>query len=157
MEEKDFTPYIFTGPEYFYKEKTLDWFWTVGLIALVGAGIAVWVHNYLFGLFIIISAVALIIVARRAPRDITYKISPEGINVDTVFYEKKKLKGFKIKDGRDGFDKLILEIDRRFMPVIVFPSPSSDKINIKNNLILIVEEKDIEEPRTAQFMERIGF
>ena len=53
MDEIELDTITWTVPEYSHKERDNDWFWTIGLIAIVGCGIAFWFHNYLFALALI--------------------------------------------------------------------------------------------------------
>ena len=55
MEEIALEKIEWQAPEYKHEEKSMDFLWAIGLIALVMCGFAVWKANYVFAIFLLIS------------------------------------------------------------------------------------------------------
>ncbi|MBP7831690.1 MAG: hypothetical protein KA028_01585, partial [Candidatus Pacebacteria bacterium] len=52
-----------------HKERSVDWFWAIGIITLVGAGTAFFVNNALFGIFILLGGGLLFYTNLNKPND----------------------------------------------------------------------------------------
>ncbi len=103
-----------------HKERTADWYWALGLIALVGAGISIWVGNLLFALIIIISAGSLGTLAARGPREHSVHIDQKGISIDGTLYAFRALKSFWVDKNPDA-PRLYLMTHGIMAPHITLP------------------------------------
>ncbi len=156
MEEIVINPIEWSAPEYSHKERTMDWFWSIGLIALVGAIIAIWFGNYIFAIFILISGACLILFTLRHPQEITFSVKTEGLTIGKDSYEWKTIKGFHIKRGNpDG--KLLILTSKHFLPIYTIPLPENLIQEVGDSLLKIIPNIDLEESRSVLFMEKIGF
>lgn len=144
------------APEYNHKERSNDWYWAIGLIALVGMGIAIWYHNYLFSVFILIAGACLIFFSWRPPETINFVIETKGLSMGRDFFDWKRIKGFDIKK-REPHSKLLVETNKHFMPVYSVIIPEEIIPQVKEELLKIVPSKEIEESKSVLLMERIGF
>lgn len=156
MEEITITPIEWSAPEYSHKEKTVDWFWTIGLLALVGFGIAVWFHNYLFAIFILISGASLILFTLRAPQVVPLSITSDGISMGKEKYEWKQIKGFRIKSA-EPYSKLLILTSKKFLPLYTISFPKELTPDIREALTKATTALDLEESHSMLFMEKIGF
>ncbi len=156
MEEIILDKIEWSAKEYEYKEKSVDFLWTIGLIALVGCGIAIWLSNYLFAIFIIISGASLVLLSVRHPSEMSFTIETEGLTMGKDKYPWKKVKSFDIKK-RDGEAVLAIELDKYMLPVCFVPLPLELVDQVKENLSKVAEHKEIEESPSMKFMEKIGF
>ena len=59
MEEININKIEWKALEYNHKEHGPDWYWAIGLIALVVCGVLIWLKSYLFAIFIIIAGATL--------------------------------------------------------------------------------------------------
>src|SRR3989344_4706004 len=87
--------------EYEYREKSADWFWAVGVIALAAAVTAAILGNVLFAVLIVVGAAALAIHAGREPLVVHFAISERGVSVGKTLYPWKTLDSFWV-ETRDG-------------------------------------------------------
>ena len=94
MEEIILDKVEWSAPEYKHKDKSVDFIWTIGLIAIVMCIIAIWKQNYIFSIFIFISGCALILFSIRPPEEINFLIETEGFSLGKDKYEWKKINGF---------------------------------------------------------------
>ena len=156
MEEILFTPIEWQAPEYTHKERSADWFWTIGLVALVGALLAIWFHNFVFAIFILISGACLIMFTLRPPEIVTFVVKTESLMIGKDEYLWKKIKGFTIKSGSP-YGKLIVLTSKKFLPVYTIPFPPTLADQLRDALPKVTEALDLQESQSMAFAERIGF
>ncbi len=157
MDEIEIETIEWSAPEYNHKyDRHIDWFWTIGLITLVACGIAIWFHNYIFSIFIFLSGACLILFTIKPPEDLNIKIDTSGISMGREFYEWKKVKGFHIIKNKDN-NKLLIEVEKYFLPVYTLPLPTELINKVKENLLKITQHIELKESQSMLFMEKIGF
>jgi hypothetical protein len=144
------------APEYTHKEKSPDFLWTIGLVAVVAAIVAFFLGNYVFGIFILISGACLIMFTSRPPQMMTFSIKTEGLSIGKNIHAWKSLKGFDMKAG-DPYAKLLVETSKNFLPIYTIPMPVSRKEEIRETLKKVIPATSIEESRSMVFMEKLGF
>lgn len=155
MEEITLETIEWQAPEYNHKKRGPDFFWAIGLIALVLAIIAAWMTNYVFAIFIIVSGASLIMFTLREPQDMNFTIKTEGLFIGKDRYEWKNIKGFNVKNG-DPYGKLLIETSKYFLPVYTIPLPTSITEEVKTELIKIIPNKEIGESPSMAFAEKVG-
>ena len=156
MEEIVLNTIEWSAPEYKHKEKSVDFIWTIGLVAIVACIIAVWKSNYLFAIFIIISGGTLILFSIRNPLDVIFSIKTEGFSLGKNKYEWKKIKGFHIKK-ENGEAILLIEINKYFLPVYTIPLPIEKVDEVRESLSKVTKNIELEESKSMKFMEKLGF
>lgn len=158
MDEIKINTINWTVPEYSHKERGNDWFWALGLITIVACGIAIWLHNYVFAIFIIISGCCLILFTLRHPQDVTYIIETKGLSMSKDLYSWKGLKSFNVKNNEvDMYGKLLIETGKHFLPIYTIPFPKELESQIKETLLLILPRSEIDESKSMVFAEKLGF
>lgn len=156
MENEKINKIEWKALEYEHKEHTIDWFWTVGLITIISFIVAIWTHNYLFGVFLLISGFCLILLSIQEPREISYSINNRGLTIGKNIYLWKNLKGFDIKKGQ-GKIKFLIEIDKYFLPKYSFIVPGELADEIKDSMLKFIPRIEIEESKSVMFMDKLGF
>lgn len=157
MENKpQIEPHTWNGPEYKHAPKSIDWLWTIGLLAVVGFVVALFFHNYIFGIFILVSGATLIFFSIRHPQDVSFLLTKDSINIAGKEYPYKKLKGFKIKENEEE-NKLLIMTDGHFLPILTIPLPIESSKQVYDILIEFLPELPLEESPSMIFMEKLGF
>lgn len=158
MKEKNIERINWIAPEYLYKEHSNDWFWTIGLIALVGTIAAIWFESYVFAIFIFISGISLIMFTVKQPKIFEFTIDNKGLMVGKEEFFWKDLKSFNIKELESSeFNKLLVETSKSFLPIYSFFIPKEITEKIRREVGKMVRKSEIDESRTIQFAEKIGF
>lgn len=156
MDETNIERIEWQATEYNHKERGADWFWTIGLVTLVVCITAIWFHNYVFALFVLISGGSLILFTLRHPQVMTFSIDKEGLSIGKDLHTWNKIKGFRVKD--DGINpKLLVMTSRHFLPIYTIPLSLELVASIKEVLLRIIPEMQIEESGSMIFMEKLGF
>ncbi len=157
--EDIFQTITWSTPEYTHKERSVDFFWTIGLITLVVMVFTLWFHNYLFAVFILVSGACLFLFTIRPPQEITFKIESEKISIGRDSYEWGNIRGFTIKKKKNGelYAKLLIKTSRYFLPVFTIPMPEELTDEVRTALLKVSTPIELEESPSMQFMEKIGF
>ncbi|MFA6386770.1 MAG: hypothetical protein WCW04_03320 [Candidatus Paceibacterota bacterium] len=156
MEEIILNKIEWQAPEYKHEEKSVDFFWTIGVIALIMFVIAVWQQNYVFAIFILVSALSLFLFSIRPPQVMTFVIETSGLSLGKDKYEWKKIKGFHIKKESDKA-VLLVEINKYLLPVYTIPLPLDIADQVRESLTKVIPNIELEESKSMKFMEKLGF
>jgi hypothetical protein len=152
--ENNIQPMHWTAPSHTHKAKSTDWMWGVGLAAFVGAGIAIYLQNYVFGVFILMGGAVMIMMYASPAVEIPFEINSDGIKVGTTMHEYKSLNGFTVKNTPK--EILMIETKSYFLPVITIPLPEHSANSIRVTLSKVLTELNLQESRSMQFAEKIG-
>lgn len=156
MDEIVITPIEWSAPEYTHKVHTMDWYWSIGLVALAGAVVAIWFHSYIFGIFILISGACLILFTMREPQIMTFSVKTEGLGLGKDTHTWKEVKGFHIKPSAP-YSKLLILTSKKFLPVYTIPFPSEISSQLRETLEKVTPNIELQESNSMIFMEKIGF
>ena len=156
MEEIILEKIEWQAPEYKHKNKSVDFIWTIGLVALVMLGLAIWQANYVFAVFIFISGCTLILFSIREPDNINFVIETSGLSLGKDKYEWKKIKGFHVKKENNEAI-LLIEINKYFLPVYTISLPIELADTVKESLMKVTLNIELEESKSMKFMEKLGF
>jgi hypothetical protein len=145
------------APEHLQTEKNADWYWAVGIIAFTAAALAIMFGQVIFGILIIISAVALALHSSVAPRTIHCEINDRGVILDDRLYPFLNLESFWIDPNH--YPPLILIKSRKtFVPYLKIYIPDDiDPEAVRQILLTYIAETEHLEPFTLKLMERLGF
>ena len=128
--------------------------WGVGLLSLAGAVIAIFLGNYVFGIFILLGGVVMIMMYSSPAVEITFEINNNGIKAGNTLYNYKSLNGFTVKNSPN--EILLIETKGYFLPVVTIPIPEHSANSIRATLSNVLPELDLQESRSMQFAEKIG-
>jgi hypothetical protein len=156
MEGTTISTITWRAPEYSHKERGVDWLWSIGIVALAGCIIALWLHNYLFAVFIALAGVSLIFFTIRHPREIEFVIEAEGISMGRDKQIWKDIKGFTIIPGIP-YAKLLILTSKKFLPLYTLPLPSGLSPEVEKSLLKVIPKTELEQSRSMQFAEKLGF
>ena len=143
--------------EYEHKERSSDWFWAVGIIAVAIAVISVIFGNIIFAILILIGAFALSLFANREPETVHVIVDEFGIARGKIRYSYSTLTSFWI-DINHPHKKIILRSEKMFMPLIIVPL--NDEVNVDelhDNLSGALTEEMHSLPFVERVLEYFGF
>jgi hypothetical protein len=137
-----------------HKERSNDWYWALGLSALAGAAIALWVGDLLFALIIIIGAGSLGVLAARGPREHSVHIDNKGVAIDGTLYMYRSIKSFWVDKNPDD-PRLYLMTEGIMAPHITLPLQSASQAEqVRSYLRPKVEEIE-QEPHFGEHILRL--
>lgn len=143
-------------PEYYHTDKTADWYWTLGIIAISIAVLCVLFGDVLLALFAILGALTLGIYAHREPNIVPHEISTKGVLVDKTLYTFNSLESFWIESDEPR-PKIVLKSKKMFMPYILIPCEGLPLNEVRKVLLAHLPEVEHHEPLTQKLFEHFGF
>ncbi len=148
-------PLTWTALEYEHKTRSSDWFWSLGVVALGGAILAIVLGNILFALFIILGAVTLALYALRHPHEVAYEINDRGLVINNALFPYQTLESFDIHDHLHT-PRLMVKSQKVVMPYLVIPIEGVHPEDVREMLAERIPEVDIPESLSEKLMAVFG-
>lgn len=143
--------------EHHHVEKRSDWYWALGIIAFVGATVAVIFGNILFAIVIALGAVVMTIVSLREPAVIRFEITPRGMRIEDRLYPYATLESFAIDEEAPRGPQLLLKSSGLLRPLLIIPLPPEAVEEIDDMLAKRLPEEHLEESLAHRLLEFLGF
>lgn len=144
------------SPSHLHMEKGQDWYWAVGIITLAIAVVCFIFGNVVPGIFVIVSAVVLVIHASQPPKMLDCAVTDRGIVAGDTLYPFLELDSFCIPHDHEPA-KLLLKSRKLFMPIIVVYIEDIDPEEIRQALLKYIAEENHRESIIKLLFERFGF
>ncbi len=141
--------------EYTHYQRSKDWYWLVGLLAVLGVIISLALTNFLLTVIILLGAFSVILLAKRPPEKITVSISNKGIRVKNSFFPFANLNSFAV--DQDEPARLLVYTSRLFAPAVYLPLEQISPEQVRSLLGRYLPEVEYEESLTEKIMELIKF
>jgi hypothetical protein len=143
---------------YEHRPKSVDWYWALGIISVVGSGVAFLQRNFLFGFLILFGGFLVALFASKKPNELSVEISVHGVNVNNDLIYFKNISGFWMYENMFGVPKLVLKTNRNLHPMTSLPIPEDIDIHgLRNFLMQHIPETELQESFTDLLLEKIGF
>lgn len=145
-------------PPHEHRPRSVDWYWALGIVAVSAAILAMIFGDYLFGIVILLAALALGVYSSREPKISRIEVSDRGIRIDARRYPYDTLRSFFVDHGDDSGRRQLLVMSHKFlMPQMVIPIPddiSSDRVRML--LLKYLAEEEQHESVTQRIAELFG-
>lgn len=145
------------APEHHHVEKSSDWYWVLGILAVAGASASIIFGNMLFGIVILLGAATTALVSHREPKVLPFGVSQRGIQVGSTLYPYSTLESFCLSHQNPTGPQLILKSKHFFMPLIIIPVPDEYADDIDTIVATRIPEEHLEEPISHRLLEIFGF
>ncbi|MFA6273496.1 MAG: hypothetical protein WC673_03360 [Candidatus Paceibacterota bacterium] len=143
--------------EYQHHERSGDWFWVTGIVAVSLAITAILFNNLLFGILIIIAGFALMLQAARKPRLVQFTINQTGLVAGHTTHPFSSLESFWIDETNPTDARLLLKSKTLTAMLIVIPLGDTEPQAVKDFLSQYIAEEELHEPLSQKIMEAVGF
>jgi len=147
------------APEYEHRPKEAGWSWISIIIAVVLLAIAIWQRNLLFGTFIVIAEILMLVWGNRDPETHTITVSEKGVRIgEEKFYPRERIAAFSIvpHEHTNWFD-LVFHLDRRLLPNVIVKIPHDRAHEVHVQLSKLYAFFDYEESFTETLERYLGF
>lgn len=145
-------------PEFEFKEKRKDWYWIVGIVAVILMVVAIILKNYLFAFLIFIGGFLMVNLATKQPLSLPVEVSESGIKVYDQMYQYESLFAFWISENSKKQPILLLLSNQRVSPIISLTiDPGIDLVLLREYLGQFIQEQEMKEPLTDRIIDKIGF
>ncbi|MCF7815896.1 MAG: hypothetical protein K9M10_04420 [Candidatus Pacebacteria bacterium] len=145
------------APEHTHIEKTSDWYWILGILAVSASIASMIFNNVLFGIAILLGAAAMAIVSHRGPRVIEFEISARGIRIGNDLHPYATLESYYLDENNTENPQLILKSKKTFVPLIILAIPEEYIGIIEDIVASRLYEEHLEEPLSHRLLEIVGF
>ena len=146
------------GYEYEHREKTRDWYLILGIISVAIAIAAIFFHNYLFAVLVIVSAFSLAVHAAEPPTSKEFRVDERGLKIGAKLYPYENINSFWLDDTDEALGpQLFIELKRAFIPLIIIPADTAQVARTKEMLGARLEEKEHKVPFSQTIMDYLGF
>jgi hypothetical protein len=142
--------------EHHHGERSPDWYWALGIIAVSLAVLCILLGNILLAIFILLGAFTGAINIARTPKLITIELTPRGVLVDNTLYTYHSLESFWIDETVEPH-QIILQSKKHFMPYIIIPVSHTHPDDIRAYLLLHLKEVEHHESILHRLFEYFGF
>jgi hypothetical protein len=111
------------GRGYASEEKSADWYWALGIIAIAGIIAAVLFSDILFAVVIAVAAVTIALYTAKRPRIHRFAIYDRGIQIDDSLYSYDNMIDFSVLEYLDESLPPALSVKTRslFAPHLLIP------------------------------------
>lgn len=116
------------------RTRSIDWYWGLGLLALVGAGASIFFENMLLAIIIILGAGSIGFIAVRGSRSHNITIDPKGIAIDGTRYPYTSVHSFWVEQEMEP-PHLFLSMKGILAPHYSFPLPDKVHATKTHNLL----------------------
>ncbi len=125
----DEAPISWAAHEYIHQEKGTMWFVLFVVIVLALIGVSIWTQAWTFTGLILVISVAIVILSRRPPRELSYSLDDEGLRIEDKLHKFDNFKSFGIIRDGDEFSVMLIPI-QRFQPgvTVYFPEDAGEEI-----------------------------
>ncbi len=133
------------APEYEFMEKGPDWFWAVGILGAALFIVAVLLHNFLFGVMILLAGFSILLYGAKRPALVFFSVGPTGIKINDRVYDYEDLKCFWVNYNPPLKKELLVESKKTFMPRFSIPLGATDPVALREYLLQYLKEEKLEE------------
>lgn len=132
------------APEFEYHEKDVSWYWISIIIAALIIAFSVWERNYLFGLFVVIAEVLIILWANQEPPIVLFTLRDDGLEVGTAkFHTLKEFESWSA-DGGDPWVEMKFNFRAKLKTPLALTAPADTLDEIRKNLKPLLPEVEHE-------------
>lgn len=125
-----------------HKEHSVDWYWSAGIIAVVAAGISIWLGNLLFALIILVAVGSLGGLFMRGPREHAVRVDNRGVSIDGTLYPYRSIKSFWVERDPE-YPRLYLMTHAVVSPHIMLPLDNTAQAEqVRSYLKRLVQEEE---------------
>lgn len=143
--------------EHEFVERGADWFWALGVIAICGAALCVLFHDALFGVVILVGAIAFGLLANKPPELATFEVSERGVRINGNLHRYHDIISFWVEDEHHHGKPLLLIDTVKFMaPNFTIPIDGVDPHHVREVLKRHAKEVPMKEPLPHKIVEFLG-
>lgn len=145
------------APEFEERPKSSSWYSKTIIAALVLLGVAIWQENFLFGVFIVIAEILLLVWGTRKPPLIAFRLARTHLWIGAKDYPIVELERFSVGVEDAGLHAVTLHFRRHFRPTIRFFVPSKNIVSVETQLMALVPRIEHEESLLDALEKFFGF
>jgi len=130
------------GREYKFEDKSADWYWALGIIALAAIVACVLFNNIILALVVGAGAISIALHAAKHPRIHRFQITEEGVAVDNNLYTYENMLHFSVLEYADPTwpPSLSIKTKSLLVPHLLIPIVGHDPLEVYEYVLNHVPE-----------------
>ena len=134
-------------PDFEYREKTVSWYWLSIIVAVLILGLAVWMRNFLFGVFVVLAEMLVLVWANKQPELRSFTLMDTGLRIGaSKWYVWTDMVSFDIEaDVEEGWDTLTIKFHHKLQPLLSIKIPKEKTPVIEKTFLGILPKEKMEE------------
>lgn len=141
-----------------HKDRSTDWYWTLGLVAVVGAALAMYFKNPLLAGIILIAAGSLGTLVARGPRTHWVRVTSRGVVMDGTLYPWESVHSFYIEPfnaeaGQSG--RLLVTMKSYLTPQLVLNTEEPSRAAALRTFMKKYAQEEEQEPHLGEHLAEI--
>lgn len=134
-----------------HKTHSVDWYWSVGIITVVAAGVSIWLGNVLLAIILVVGVGSLGALYLRGPREQTVRVDGRGVSIDGTLYQYRGIKSFWVERNAEN-PRLYLTTHAIVSPHIMLPLENAAQAEqVRAYLKRVVHEEE-QEPHFGEHL-----
>ena len=122
------------APEFEYWEKGISWYWLTIVVAVLLVALSVWQRNFLFGFFIVVAEVLVLLWGGRKPRTFAFTASEKELVIEgRERHLWSEFLSFSAEE-REDFSSIVFQF-RRARPALYILVPQAQFLEVRQMLI----------------------
>ena len=142
--------------EYVHHDKGAMWLIILGVIAVVGAGVAIFFGQWLFAALIAVMAVAFGVYGFRQPKEMQYQLTDRKLLINDKTYSLAAFRAFVVIPDGTSYSALLIPV-KRFMPALTIYFAEADGEKIIDILGAHLPMEDAQPDPIEAFMRKLRF
>ncbi|MBI1957130.1 MAG: hypothetical protein HYS44_01590 [Candidatus Niyogibacteria bacterium] len=152
------TPLVsWSAPEYDYIPKSREWYWAVGILAMALVIVSALIHNFLFGILVVLAGFTVALYGARRPKIVRFTISARGVEIGEKLHSYESLESFWIRYDPPRVKELDIVSKKLTSPRITIPLGDADPNAIRAILAKTLKESETEESFAESIGRLLGF
>ncbi|MDO8493173.1 MAG: hypothetical protein Q7S19_01350 [bacterium] len=144
------------APDHELPIRATDWYISIVVIGVSASVAALFLGNFLFAIFCLLSTVSIIIHTAKKPEMIDFAITSQGMQIRHDFFSYNNLHSFWI-DNDKGKNEIILHSDRNVLPHLIIPIRGVETEYVRMELRRHLPEKYAHKNFFDRSLEYLGF
>ena len=147
-----------SAQEFDRRPKGVSWYWLSMIVAVVILGIAVWQKNFLFGFFVVVAEILVLIWGNREPGVVGFALDAGGLAVGNKKHIYSEFENFSAENDQEKeWLNLFLNFKSRIKPALKVKIPKARAGEIKRALASELQEIEHQPSLLDAFEEFFGF
>jgi len=148
---------VWQAPEFIKYQKTILWDFGVFIVALLFAFWGVWQHDFTIIILAILGGVLFWHYGTKEPREVTFAIRPDGIQVDALLYRYRNITSFCIFHEPPHLNELVIRNKTSLVPLVHINLGANDPQKVKKILKEYIPEQEETYPLSHVISHIIGY
>lgn len=141
-----------------HQERSTDWYWTLGLAALVGAAASMYFGNALFAGIILIAAGSIATLVARGPRTHWVRVTSRGVVMDGTLYPWESVHSFYVEpfNAEQGqYGRLLVTMKSYLTPQLVLRTEEPSRAAAVRTYMKKFAQEEEQEPHLGEHFAEI--